>query len=86
MGEKSYPLRLDDFFVAAAEMKLEFVSYNSGIIGGQKGKKGGTMPRQVAIAVLVTLCMTILAGCNTVKGVGKDIESGGKAIERSSGK
>ena len=44
------------------------------------------MLRQVAIAALVTLCMTILAGCNTVKGVGKDIESGGKAIERSSGK
>ena len=44
------------------------------------------MLRQVAIAALVTLCMTILTGCNTVKGVGKDIESGGKAIERSSGK
>jgi len=44
------------------------------------------MMKRVAGAVLVTLCMTILAGCNTVKGVGKDIESGGKAIERSSGK
>jgi predicted small secreted protein len=36
--------------------------------------------------VLANLCVAILAGCNTVKGVGKDIESGGKAIERSSGK
>lgn len=36
--------------------------------------------------VLTVLCAAILAGCNTVKGVGKDIESGGKAIERSSGK
>ncbi len=44
------------------------------------------MIRQVAVAVLLTLCVTVLAGCNTVKGVGKDIESGGKAIERSSGK
>ena len=44
------------------------------------------MMKRVTGAVLVTFCMTILAGCNTVKGVGKDIESGGKAIERSSGK
>ncbi|HSB30932.1 MAG TPA: entericidin A/B family lipoprotein [Candidatus Sulfobium mesophilum] len=36
--------------------------------------------------VLAALCAVILAGCNTVKGLGKDIESGGKAIERSSGK
>ncbi len=36
--------------------------------------------------VLASLCVAILAGCNTVKGVGKDIESGGKAIEKSSGK
>ncbi len=35
--------------------------------------------------VLIALSIAILAGCNTVKGVGKDIESGGKAIERSSG-
>jgi entericidin B len=44
------------------------------------------MTRQIAVTVLMTICMTILVGCNTVKGVGKDIESGGKAIERSSGK
>lgn len=44
------------------------------------------MLRQVAVAVVMTLCMTILAGCHTVKGLGQDIESGGKAIERSSGK
>jgi predicted small secreted protein len=32
------------------------------------------------------LLMMTLAGCNTVHGVGKDIESAGRAIERSSGK
>ena len=32
------------------------------------------------------LAVTILAGCNTVKGVGADIGAGGNAIERSSGK
>ncbi len=44
------------------------------------------MIRRIALAFLVVLLATVLAGCNTVKGVGKDIESGGKAIERSSGK
>ncbi len=36
--------------------------------------------------ILAALCFVFLAGCNTVKGLGKDIESGGQAIERSSGK
>ncbi len=36
--------------------------------------------------ILAALCLAFLAGCNTVKGLGKDIESGGRAIERSSGK
>ncbi len=45
-----------------------------------------TMIRKFALAALIAMCVTVLAGCNTVKGVGKDIESGGKAIERSSGK
>jgi predicted small secreted protein len=36
--------------------------------------------------VLAALCVVFIAGCNTVKGLGKDIESGGRAIERSSGK
>ncbi len=44
------------------------------------------MVRKIAMAFLLALLATVLAGCNTVKGVGKDIESGGKAIERSSGK
>ncbi len=44
------------------------------------------MIRRIALAFLVAFLATVLAGCNTVKGVGKDIESGGKAIERSSGK
>ncbi|WP_246014565.1 entericidin A/B family lipoprotein [Geomonas oryzae] len=30
--------------------------------------------------------MWTLAGCHTVKGVGEDVQSGGKAIERSSGR
>ncbi len=35
--------------------------------------------------VLITVCVGVLAGCNTVSGVGKDIQSGGQAIEKASG-
>jgi len=40
----------------------------------------------IAMLCMGILTMTILAGCNTVKGVGEDIGAGGNAIERSSGK
>ncbi|MCX8027580.1 MAG: entericidin A/B family lipoprotein [Thermodesulfovibrionales bacterium] len=36
------------------------------------------------ISVFLLLVMFFVAGCNTVQGVGKDIESAGKAIQRSS--
>ncbi len=45
------------------------------------------MIRKMAAAVVMFLfCLSALSGCNTVHGLGKDIESGGKAIEKSSGK
>ncbi|MEE9927264.1 MAG: entericidin A/B family lipoprotein [Microvirgula sp.] len=34
------------------------------------------------LSVLVVLLAGILAGCNTVQGVGRDISAGGRAIER----
>jgi len=43
------------------------------------------MIRMISATVLL-LCMLILSGCHTVHGVGQDLESGGRAIERSSGK
>ncbi|MDD2335483.1 MAG: entericidin A/B family lipoprotein [Geobacteraceae bacterium] len=45
------------------------------------------MIRKIAAVAAVALfvCMWLLSGCHTVKGVGEDIQSGGKAIERSSG-
>jgi predicted small secreted protein len=39
-----------------------------------------------AVAVVVFVCVSTLSGCHTVKGVGQDIQSGGEAIEKSSGK
>ena len=36
------------------------------------------------IAVLVPLLLAVLlAGCNTVKGMGQDVQKAGSAIERS---
>ena len=36
----------------------------------------------IPAAVVLAVSM-LLAACNTVEGVGKDIQSGGKAIERA---
>jgi entericidin B len=34
-------------------------------------------------AILCALALAVLAGCNTVNGMGKDIKSGGQAIENA---
>ncbi|OYY74738.1 MAG: entericidin [Gammaproteobacteria bacterium 28-57-27] len=34
-------------------------------------------------AVVVLVVSVMLAACNTVEGVGKDVQSGGKAIEKA---
>lgn len=33
--------------------------------------------------VLIIMCAIVLAGCNTMRGVGKDIEQAGEAIQKS---
>ena len=43
------------------------------------------MIRKIGAAVMFLVCIWTLSGCHTVHGVGEDIESGGRAIERSSG-
>jgi len=44
------------------------------------------MKRGTVALIFLMLLLGMLFGCNTIHGIGKDIESGGKAIERSSGK
>ena len=44
------------------------------------------MIRTIAVAMALFMCMLMLSGCHTVKGVGEDVQSGGRAIEKSSGK
>ena len=38
---------------------------------------------KLAYILLVIISTTFLSACNTVHGVGKDIEKGGQAIERA---
>ena len=33
--------------------------------------------------VFLVLLSALLTGCNTVRGIGEDVEAGGKAIQRS---
>jgi predicted small secreted protein len=37
--------------------------------------------RKIVLALCAALLIPSLAGCNTVKGAGKDIEKGGEAIQ-----
>jgi predicted small secreted protein len=46
----------------------------------QKGAGMALITRVLALLVLLTACAAV-AGCNTVEGLGKDIQSGGKTIQ-----
>jgi len=41
------------------------------------------MKRTLAIVMLSLFTLSLLAGCNTIRGAGEDIERGGEAIQRS---
>jgi predicted small secreted protein len=45
------------------------------------------MGRSKLISLVVALALSItLAGCNPVKGAGKDVQKAGKAVERAADK
>jgi len=48
------------------------------------------MIKKIGIGIMMVclgiLAVSILSGCNTMKGVGEDIGAGGEAIERGSGR
>nr|WP_141674364.1 entericidin A/B family lipoprotein [Gilliamella apicola] len=44
------------------------------------------MFHKMLILVLGIAMTTVIVGCNTVKGVGEDVQSGGKAISKSAEK
>ena len=38
--------------------------------------------KKIILVVLALVSVALFSACNTVKGLGKDIENGGQAIER----
>ena len=64
-------------------MEGELLEYDSKT---KRDRKEREMRTKIATAVVLLMCIWILSGCHTVHGLGQDIESGGRAIERSSGK
>ena len=45
------------------------------------------MGRSKLVSLIVALALSVsLAGCNTVKGAGKDVQKAGKAVERAADK
>ncbi|HAZ99279.1 entericidin A/B family lipoprotein [Halomonas sp. CnH100-B] len=41
------------------------------------------MKRTIALGILLLATLLVMSGCNTVRGMGQDIEQGGEAIQRS---
>ncbi|MBZ0157990.1 MAG: entericidin A/B family lipoprotein [Alphaproteobacteria bacterium] len=41
------------------------------------------MKKRIVLAVSLTLFLSLVAGCNTLRGLGKDIEKGGEAIQKA---
>ncbi len=39
--------------------------------------------RIVMLITLSAFCMSFLTGCNTFKGVGKDVENAGKSVQKT---
>ena len=41
------------------------------------------MKRTLFLGVLMLAVLLVISGCNTVRGMGQDIEQGGEALQRS---
>lgn len=41
------------------------------------------MKRILSLMLVTLFTVSLLSGCNTMRGAGEDIESGGKAVQRS---
>jgi entericidin B len=42
--------------------------------------------KRITLAILCLLALSQLSACNTVAGIGKDVEKGGEALQKASGK
>ncbi|MCW4152576.1 entericidin A/B family lipoprotein [Halomonas sp. 18H] len=41
------------------------------------------MKRTLSLVMVALFTVSLLAGCNTVRGVGQDVEEGGEAIQET---
>jgi entericidin B len=41
------------------------------------------MKKSISRMLLIFAALAVLAGCNTMRGVGQDVEEGGEAIQKS---
>ena len=41
------------------------------------------MKRTIGLGALLLATLLLMSGCNTIRGMGQDIEQGGEAIQRS---
>jgi predicted small secreted protein len=41
------------------------------------------MPRRLAALILLAGLALGLAGCNTIEGIGQDVQAGGRALEKA---
>lgn len=62
--------------------------FTNGVVMHDKEKlnrKEDRMIRQLFLVVMIIFCMAILTGCNTIHGIGKDIQSLGELMQKGSG-
>lgn len=62
--------------------KMGLLPFYVAAIGNRSNRELASMRPTIAL-VITGLLLTTLAACNTVKGVGRDIESVGRAGERA---
>jgi predicted small secreted protein len=41
------------------------------------------MPRKLAALAALFAAVLAIAGCNTIEGIGQDVQAGGRAIEKA---
>jgi predicted small secreted protein len=46
-------------------------------------ERSGSKMKKIIFLVLILFSFTLLAGCNTMQGLGKDIQGAGEAIEEA---
>lgn len=76
-------------FTVAVDDNNAYVTYHTLTLSHSHARMGilrheeRPMKRTVALGILLLATLLVLGGCNTVRGMGQDIEQGGEAIQRS---